>query len=117
MYSRSFSEGGGNLPPHYSGTALREQERDIPKKGKEGEAVCEAPTDGVCAPCPPPPQPPPPPHGGAHGGKALGGLLGRLLPGVDEGDLMLLGIALLLLFDGCEDEFLPLILLFLLVVH
>ena len=120
MYSRSFSD-GGDLPPHYSGTALQ-RPREEPPHGTKEEAPPSCRADckqeeprhipDTCADAKK--------QEASRQNEECGqpeGLLARLLPGVAGGDLLLLGIALLLLFDGCEDEFLPLVLLFLLVVH
>lgn len=110
MYSRAFQQSGEHLPPHYGGTALRQREH------REAEGDCER-KEGQCPPpehereCPQDThaeeacQPPPPaPH--------------FPLPyGIRLEDLMLLGLAVLLWLDGCEDEYLPLLLLFLLIVH
>lgn len=128
MYSREFSDTAeGRLPPHYGGTALggrRHGEGDggrhrpPPPSREEREERCEDPHHAEgregARPCPPPP---PPCEEKVKGG-GLTGALRHLLPeSVDTGDLLLLGLAILLLSDGCEDEFLPLILLFLLIVH
>ena len=95
MYSREFSD-KHRLPPHYGGTAFAEEER-----GCE-----EYPAPDPCEKAPPPPPPP------------SRGLLDGLLPFHLKGDdLLLLGLALLLLSEGCEDEVLPLLLLFLLIIH
>ena len=120
MYSRSFSD-GGDLPPHYSGTALQRPRGELPHGTEEAVPLsCRADCKQE------EPHRIPDTHADTHAQDASRqsegcgkpqGLLERLLPGVAGGDLLLLGIALLLLFDGCEDEFLPLILLFLLVVH
>lgn len=119
MYSRSFSDKPPSLPPQYGGTALSghgerdkdecdEKEREKACKRDEGKQSrfeekaehaegCEGK------------RPPPPPERG---------LLTHLLPFDIKGDdLLLLGIALLLLNEGCEDEYLPLLLLFLLIIH
>ncbi|MBQ2719813.1 MAG: hypothetical protein IJF73_07085 [Clostridia bacterium] len=120
MYSRDFSDRGeGRMPPEYHGTALggrhrgADEERGHRPPPKEPPPK-EAPCDGDVEPRE---------EAGAPGcderPKGAGApLLGRFLPaGVDTGDLLLLGLAILLLSDGCEDEFLPLILLFLLIVN
>ena len=113
MYSRDFSD-RHPLPPEYGGTALTHGRREHTAPTEEDH-------------CPPPSReeageeertkrPPPPPPQEERGG--LFPLFERLLPsGIDSGDLLLLGLAVLLLLDGCEDELLPLILLFLLIVH
>ena len=115
MYSRSCSDQPSHLPPHYGGTALHgEGCKSEPCRSEEHEKKREEAKRKDCPPprreeCPEdrPPQPPP-----------ERGLLSRLLPFDIKGDdLLLLGIALLLLGDGCEDEYLPLILLFLLIIH
>ena len=97
MYSRTFSGRADHLPPHYGGTALREEARcEPPPPPCESE---QAQSDAPHAPCPPP--------------KGEG-----LLPyGLSLEDLLLLGLAVLLWLDGCEDDYLPLLLIFLLVVH
>lgn len=114
MYSRSFSDKPTHLPPHYGGTALKEAEgnkRDTcapPPKKEECRKECETPPKDNGRACAED-RPPPPPERG---------LLSHLLPfDIKTDDLLLLGIALLLLNDGCEDEYLPLILLFLLIIH
>ena len=117
MYSRSFSD-KPHLPPEYGGTALAQNEergradckKEPPCRPHEQQAhtPCDMPHD---APCDGGGghRPPPPPERG---------LLSHLLPfDIKSDDLLLLGIALLLLSDGCEDEYLPLLLLFLLIVH
>ena len=116
MYSRAFQEGGERLPPHYGGTALRqgqhrEDEREEERRPPpECEAKCQRDTNREEC-CEPPRECSPggePPKGGLH----------FLLPyGIRFEDLMLLGLAVLLWLDGCEDEYLPLLLLFLLIVH
>lgn len=114
MYSRSFSDQPTHLPPHYGGTALQgEGCRGEPRRKEEHEHHREEVRHKDCPPpreeCAADRPPPPPPERG---------LLSRLLPFDIKGDdLLLLGIALLLLGDGCEDEYLPLILLFLLIIH
>ena len=96
MYSRDFSDRHPPLPPHYGGTAFGEGE-------ERGREECPAPPPKCEEPSTPPPK---------------GGILDGLLPFHLKGDdLLLLGLALLLLGDGCEDEYLPLLLLFLLIVH
>ena len=104
MYSREFSDKRPHLPPRYGGTAFTEGERER-EHTEGGHGECKSPEppkgDGECA-YPPPRR----------------GLLDGLLPFELKGDdLLLLGLALLLLNDGCEDEYLPLLLLFLLIVH
>ena len=86
---------------------LKRQREEHEKKREEAKRKdCPPPRREEC-PEDRPPQPPP-----------ERGLLSRLLPFDIKGDdLLLLGIALLLLGDGCEDEYLPLILLFLLIIH
>ena len=116
MYSRSFSDQPTHLPPHYGGTALQSEgcQCEPCKKAEEHGHQCKEEHRRGCPPprreeCAEDRPPPPPPEGG---------LLSRLLPfDIKADDLLLLGIALLLLKDGCEDEYLPLILLFLLIVH
>ena len=44
-------------------------------------------------------------------------LRGLLHPGEDGGDLLLLLVAVLLLADGCEDEYLPFLLLLMLLLN
>lgn len=118
MYSRSFSDKPPHLPPQYGGTALKGGEENGSEKGDKEEA-CSAPKKEECEKDTGPQRdrgqecagsrPPPPP---------ARGLLSHLLPFDIKGDdLLLLGLALLLLNDGCEDEYLPLILLFLLIIH
>ncbi len=141
MYSRSFSDRSPIPPPEYSGTAWRREHkgRDTPP-GARGEAHQRERDEGrdfereehsrkeesSCkedSPCKEEPSCKERPHRREdHPCKeeetGRGSLLGRLLPfGIKEEDLLLLGIALLLLLDGCEDTSLPLILLFLLIVH
>lgn len=102
MYSREFSDKRPHLPPHYGGTAFTEGEgaRPCPEEVR-GEGK---PPPDAGAGCPPP--------------QKRRGLLDTLLPFELNGDdLLLLGLALLLMNDGCEDEYLPLLLLFLLIVH
>ena len=113
MYSRAFPNEHTELPPHYGGTALQGDGRKREQRHEE----CREPTEKECHEPPRPPHeecgkdhPPPPPE--------RGGILSRLLPFDIKGDdLLLLGIALLLLNEGCEDEYLPLLLLFLLIIH
>lgn len=112
MYSRSFSDKAPHLPPHYGGTALqgetcgrRREETDEERKTEREECRRECPprSEAPCTDTPPP---------------RTRGLLSQLLPfDVKGDDLLLLAIALLLLGDGCEDDYLPLILLFLLIIH
>ena len=116
MYSRHFSD-NGILPPEYGGTALGRARHSDPPPQKHPTEECtqeerHPPLPSEEAGCP---ERPPIPR--SEGG-GLSPFLKRLLPrGVDPNDLLLLAIALLLLSDGCEDELLPLLLLFLLVVH
>ncbi len=134
MYSREFSDTTeGRVPPHYGGTALggrrhgegdggrhrpapppeRREERNEERNEERG--VGHGRREQREEPCPPPP---PPPCEDTAKGRGLSFALRRLLPeSIDTGDLLLLGLAILLLSDGCEDEFLPLILLFLLIIH
>ena len=99
MYSREFSD--SRLPPRYGGTAFRERHRPPPPE--EERPPCE--------------EAPPPPC--KEEGEEKGGtLLGRLLPkDLSLEDILLLGLALLFLADGCDDDYLPLILLFLFVIR
>ena len=100
MYSREFSD--SRLPPRYGGTAFRERHR--PPPCEEEKPPCEE------AP------PPPPPCEDKQ--KETPSLAERLLPaGIELEDLLLLGLALLFLADGCDDDYLPLILLFLFIVR
>ena len=117
MYSRTFSE-KPHLPPEYGGTALsKDEEREHARCKKE--PPCPPPEPQAHKPCDIPGDPPcgdsgehRPPTPPARG------LLSHLLPfDIKSDDLLLLGIALLLLNDGCEDEYLPLLLLFLLIIH
>jgi hypothetical protein len=114
MYSRDFSD-RRPLPPEYGGTALthgrREQHTPNEEEGRRPPPPCEEACEEEC-----PKRPPPPPPREERSG--ILPLFERLLPaGIDTGDLLLLGLAVLLLLDGCEDELLPLLLLFLLIVH
>lgn len=118
MYSRSFSDKPTHLPPHYGGTALTghggkdretcdEEKQHKAPRHDEHEKKCDEPSSEK-------------PHG--HAGERHSaperGFLSHLLPFDIKGDdLLLLGIALLLLNEGCEDEYLPLLLLFLLIIH
>lgn len=100
MYSREFSD--SRLPPRYGGTAFRERHRAPPREEER-------------PPCEETPPPPPPCEERGHEPPSL---LDRLLPGgVELEDLLLLGLALLFLADGCDDGYLPLILLFLFIVR
>lgn len=115
MYSRSLQD-PGSLPPHYGGTVLREGGREKPS------SPCPKPPEREdCAPCReerPSAHTPPVDKEPCRGDSPLPALLSRLLPaGIESSDLLLLCLSLLLLTDGCEDEFLPLVLLFLLIVH
>ncbi len=139
MYSREFSDRAErrSLPPHYGGTALRhgraeegrradrekheEEKREDCKqkekptcdigqaeKGREGRgerAEKKACKEGK------------PPHGGRSEDGFFSLLRGLLHPGEDGGDLLLLLVAILLLTDGCEDEYLPFLLLLMLIVN
>lgn len=115
MYSRAFGDTGDRLPPHYAGTALkreppREEYREEPREEERRES-CAPPHEEAHGPCDScegradkrePPRPP----------------FHLALPyGIRFEDLLLLGLAVLLWLDGCDDEYLPLLLLFLLVVH
>ena len=103
MYSRTFSDDHTDLPPHYAGTALHKdrhkkppcpEDSKIPPPEEEYRKACHTPPRPPAEDCTEPP-PPPPEHSG---------LLSRLLPFDIKGDdLLLLGIALLLLNEGCED--------------
>ena len=110
MYSRDFSDKRPHLPPRYGGTAFTEgepkRERRICEDTKAAKRECEG-GDTL------------PPTGEPPCERPRGrGFLDGLLPFDLKGDdLLLLGLALLLLNDGCEDEYLPLLLLFLLIVH
>ena len=116
MYSRTFSD-KPHPPPEYGGTVLSQNEgREDGHCRKEAhhrppEPECQKPSEPPCGAqkeCEGEHRPPPPERG----------LLSHLLPfDIKSEDLLLLGIALLLLNDGCEDEYLPLLLLFLLIVH
>ncbi len=104
MYSRAFQDRPSFVPPHYGGTALSEE--TTAKK-----EACPTPqvTEEERTPCKETRREEPP--FGAS-------LLSRFLPHSIRGeDLLLLGVALLLLLDGCDDEFLPLLLLFLLIIR
>lgn len=116
MYSRTFSD-KPHPPPEYGGTVLSQHGDEGRDKCREAPH-CKPPEEecgGPCAPCDTHEghdggHRPPPPHGR--------GLFSNLLPfDIKSDDLLLLGIALLLLNDGCEDEYLPLLLLFLLIIH
>ena len=105
MYSREFSD--SRLPPRYGGTAFREKRRPPPHEEERPPHAEETP------PC----TETPPPSCEEKGAKppSLGE---RLLPaGLPPEDLLLLGLALLFLTDGCDDDYLPLVLLFLLIVR
>ena len=107
MYSRTFSD-KPHPPPEYGGTALSQNEDGGRDKCREAPH-CQPPEEECHKPCNGEHHAPPP-----HGR----GLFSNLLPfDIKSDDLLLLGIALLLLNDGCEDEYLPLLLLFLLIVH
>ena len=114
MYSRDFSDRHA-LPPEYGGTALGRERREHtppPCEEERPQEVHPSPEGEGCREERPPPPPPREERG------SLFPLFGRLLPeGIDSSDLLLLGLAILLLLDGCEDELLPLLLLFLLIVH
>ena len=116
MYSRTFSDKPSGVPPHYGGTALQgdghrrepcREEGHKPREDEDCRKTCHEPprsANGECDQTPPPPE--------------RGGILSRLFPFDIKGDdLLLLGIALLLLSEGCDYEYLPLLLLFLLIVH
>ena len=107
MYSREFSD--SRLPPRYGGTALRERRHPSPCEEERPPCEEERPP---CEEAPPPPPPRVDKRNGAHS------LLERLVPsGLPLEDLLLLGLALLFLADGCDDDYLPLILLFLFVIR
>ncbi len=118
MYSRDFSD-RRTLPPEYGGTALARGGREHTPRGHGEEKPPEPPPpDGEAREdsCRGDSTPPPSPSREEKGG--FFPLFERLLPtGIDSSDLLLLGLAVLLLLDGCEDELLPLMLLFLLIVH
>lgn len=141
MYSRSFSDRAGQLPPSYGGTALtrrgHDEERGEPRheegKHREKPPCCEE-NCHEAPPCQreecheaPPCQrggehcevPPCPAPGEKERPRGIGiPLLERWLPeGIESGDLLLFALAILLLLDGCEDSTLPLVLLFLLIVR
>lgn len=103
MYSRTFCEGGDHLPPKYNGTALR---REPPPSCECEEPPCAKPEE----PCPPPSCPE-----GAPRKTAPWQL--HLPYGIRLEDLLLLGLAILLWLEECEDEYLPFLLLFLLLIH
>ena len=122
MYSRDFSDRKPIVPPDYGGTAYRREreKKEDPPSPKRPPPQKEHPREEGCRENPPCHEEPcreePPCREDTKDGSR--GLLGRLLPfGIREEDLLLLGIALLLLLDGCEDRYLPYILLFLLIVH
>lgn len=117
MYSRHFSD-RYTPPPEYGGTAFAHHtpphgapphEEPPCEEAHREEHSCEEPS---CSPCLPPP------HrreeAPCHSERLLRGLLPS---GISGEDLLLLGLALLLLLDGCEDRVLPYLLLFLLVVR
>ena len=119
MYSRDFSDKTvTGLPPQYGGTAFGRSKHREPPAPPPCQDTCHSECQKKQEPeskkeehCPPPPPRP-------ESAPILKGILGRLLPGGHEGsDILLVGLALLLLSDGCEDELLPLILLFLLLIH
>ena len=114
LYSREFSD--SRLPPRYGGTAFRERHRPPPCKEEgpppreEKRRSCEE--EGAPGENAPPPRP------CEERGHEPPSLLDRLLPGgVELEDLLLLGLALLFLADGCDDDYLPLILLFLFIIR
>ena len=107
MYSREFSDRRRPPPPEYSGTALRPppppscEERPTPPR-EERDSPCEE--EGPCRE--------------RDEASRPRGLLEGLIPrGISGEDLLLLGLALLLLLDECEDRLLPYLLLFLLVIR
>ncbi|MBO7293191.1 MAG: hypothetical protein J6V07_04580 [Clostridia bacterium] len=107
MYSREFSD--SRLPPRYGGTAFRERHRSPPREEERPPCEEERP------PCEEAPPPPPPREDKRREPHAL---FEKLLPaGLPLEDLLLLGLALLFLADGCDDDYLPLILLFLFVIR
>lgn len=135
MYSREFSDRAErrSLPPHYDGTALRRARAE--REGREETPPCqedahercepqgqdmhrdrerkprtEAPSDNDC-------RTENPPHGGRRDDTPPSFLRGLLHPGEDGGELLLLLVAVLLLADGCEDEYLPFLLLLLLIIN
>ena len=129
MYSRDFSDRIGGPPPEYAGTAWRrEQEKKDRPPVEEGTArqdegpPCHEEACGEKPPChkeacgEKPPCREEPRREEREGGPKSP-LLRHLPFGIREEDLLLLGLALLLLLDGCEDRYLPLVLLFLLIVH
>ncbi len=135
MYSREFSDSFRGLPPQYGGTAFRKARHEMPpREEREKQEECEErenrpprrestpPPERKDCPC----EDSPPkkttcrerPDLCEGDGGSLSGLLGKFLPaGIEAEDLLLLGIALLLLADGCEDSYIPMILLFLLIIH
>ncbi len=133
MYSRDFRESEElRVPPHYHGTAVARQRPEQPQEPTpmpppveergEGQEASPSPDEiPVAAPA----HREPPKREGSCGkgdpplpaGDWIGSLLRKYLPGVESADLLLLGIALLLLNDGYEDSWLPLLLLVLIVVR
>ena len=118
MYSRAFGENGERVPPQYGGTALhrrerRDEERESERLQEEGEdRVKECPRDETEGVAPPPRE-----ECATKQETPCTGLRLPLPYGIRLEDLLLLGLAVLLWLDGCEDEYLPLLLLFLLIVH
>ena len=97
MYSRETNE----LPQGYSGSVFREEEKEVCPVCREDARETRETEKG--------------------GSKGLFPLLGRFRVGrlikerVDPEDLLLLGLALLLLIEDGEDDLFPLLLLFLLI--
>ena len=132
MYSRSFSDKSGSLPPHYGGTAFGRRKCEDHCHEEHREECREPPP----SPCPAeqkihthPHEEPPcrderpreecPPKEATGCERAASGfpLFRHLLPEWIGGEeLLLLATAFLLLVDGCDDGILPWILLFLLAV-
>ena len=117
MYSREFSDKSErhSLPPHYGGTALHREKREEPARPPHTPPEeCESHEPRKEDPCPKKEEPC---HSKerSEGGFSL--LRGLLRHGEDGGDLLLLLVAVLLLADGCEDDYLPFLLLLMLIVN
>ncbi len=103
MYSRRFSDTDESLriPPQYDGVALgRGRTKEPPCEEKEAGGRPKEREADECE----------------GRGEALEGPLGLLPAGLGAEDLLLLGVALLLLFGQDNDPYIPLTLLLLFVL-